>query len=254
MIEQCTYFGRERLRTIADEHGVSGLLHVIYPNFDESFGDLRYNFMPLEGYRTMRVYLEAEQFEETDLRDILVGEPPIEAMDRLQSILWSKTMSSETYTSSDPKSDPTTLGFYVHDVTKLNDEGRVLDSCVTVSRLVALMGRTLGLPIGIINPSSETGHWGNYQLFNGRIVPDTQSQEIYETDKEVSKESYVIRWPSLFHHRKRGFGLTNEYKEEFGDPLASHSEMEIEEYLDIVSYEMREIIKYKTDFYQRLLH
>jgi hypothetical protein len=254
MIEQCTYFGKEMLRTIADEHGVSGLLHVIYPNFDESFGDLRYNFMPLEGYRTMKEYLETEQFEETDLRDILVGESPIEAMDRIQSILWSKTISSETYTSSDPKSNPTTLGFYVHDVTKLNEEGRVLGSCVTVSRLVALMGRTLGLPIGIINPSSETGHWGNYQLFNGIIVPDTQSQEIYETDKEASEESYVIRWPSLFHYRKRGFGLTNEYKEEFGDPLASHSQMEIEEYLDIVSYEMREIIKYKADFYQRLLH
>jgi hypothetical protein len=222
---------------------------VIYPNFDESFGDLRYNFMPLEGYRTMSAYLETEKFEEQPLRDILLGEPPIEAMDGIQSILWSKKIA-ETYTSS----IPTTLGFYVHDVTKLNEEGRISDSCVTVSRLVALMGRTLGLPIGIINPSSATGHWGNYQLSKGRIVLDTQSQEIYEADKEVSGVSHVIRWPSLFHHRKRGFGLTNEYKEVFGDPLASNSEMEIEEYLDVVFYEMRGIIKQKTDFYQRLLH
>ena len=138
-------------------------------------------------------------------------------------------------------------------MTKLKEEGRVSDSCVTVSRLVALMGRTLGLPIGIINPRSATGHWGNYQLFEGRIVPDTQSQDIYEADKEVSEESYVIRWPSLFHYRKRGFGLTNEYKEVFGDSVASNYEMEIEEYLDVVSSEMREIIKQKTDFYQRLL-
>ena len=249
MIEQSTYFGKARLRTIVDEYGVSGLLHVIYPNFDESFGDLRYNFMPLEGYRTMSAYLETEKFEEQPLQDILLGEPPIEAMDGIQSILWSKKIA-ETYTSS----NPTTLGFYVHDVTKLNEEGRISDSCVTVSRLEALMGRTLGLPIGIINPSSATGHWGNYQLSKGRIVLDTQSQEIYEADKEVSEISHVIRWPSLFHHRKRGFGLTNEYKEVFGDPLASNSEMEIEEYLDVVFYEMRGIIKQKTDFYQRLLH
>lgn len=249
MIEQSTYFGKARLRTIVDEYGVSGLLHVIYPNFDESFGDLRYNFMPLEGYRTMSAYLETEKFEEQPLRDILLGEPPIEAMDGIQSILWSKKIA-ETYTSS----NPTTLGFYVHDVTKLNEEGRISDSCVTVSRLEALMGRTLGLPIGIINPSSATGHWGNYQLSKGRIVLDTQSQETYEADKEVSEISHVIRWPSLFYHRKRGFGLTNEYKEVFGDPLASNSEMEIEEYLDVVFYEMRGIIKQKTDFYQRLLH
>ena len=146
MIEQCTFFGRERLRAIADEYGVPGLLHVIYPNFDETFGDLKQNFMPIKGYRAVREFAENMEYYGQSIEEIFAHEVPVEAMDIVEKMLWSKIRSSDTNASKDYTSIPTTLGFYTNEVHQLIEGGRIPDSCVSVSRMVALIGRTLGLP------------------------------------------------------------------------------------------------------------
>ena len=240
MIDQCQFFGVELLRETANDYGIAGLSHVIYPNFDERFGDTKNQFMPLEAYEAIREYLENMEYDGVTIARILREKQNIEAIDQIQSILWSEINSNE-YMLGPLDVIPTTQGFYRIEVLRMLEGGMISDSCVSVSRLVALIGRTLGLPVGILNPSGVQGHWGNYILYNDTIWPDTQSHELFQQDNFSSERNYIIRWPSLFHYNEYGFGLKKEYIEKFDISPGYCSEIKINSFLKIINAEMEEI-------------
>jgi hypothetical protein len=122
--------------------------------------------------------------------------------------------------------------------------GSISNSCVSVSRFVALLGRSLGIPVGIINPSGTQGHWGNFVLVNDTIISDIQSQEFYYEDKLSSKKNFIIRWPSLFNYSREGFGLNKEYLERADVIIPENiSEMEIGEFIKIINLELGNTIQ-----------
>jgi hypothetical protein len=240
MIEQCQFFGAEQLRDTATNYGIPGLSHIIYPNYDERFGDIKNQFMPIEAYEAIREYIENMEYNSVTIGRILSETQNIEAIDQIQQILWSEINSNE-YLQGPLISTPTTQGFYRYEVLRMLEGGIITDSCVSVSRLVALIGRTLGIPVGILNPSGIQGHWGNYILYNDTIWPDTQSHELFQQDNISSERNYIIKWPSLFHYNEYGFGLKKEYIEKFDISPGNYSEIKINSFLKIINTEMEEI-------------
>ncbi len=238
MIGQCRYFGGETLRRIVNEYSVVGLLQVLYPNYNEIFGSIRNRLIPLVAYKAVKEYAETTTFNDQTLEMIMTEDQPLEAMDKLQNILWS-TINSKNYSQSSHEVIPTTVGFYRSEVTLLLQGGSLTNSCVSVSRFVALLGRSLGIPVGIINPSGTVGHWGNFVLVNNTIISDRQSQELYYEDKLSSKKKFIIRWPSLFSYSREGFGLNKEYFERADVKIPENiSEMEIREFIKIINLEI----------------
>ena len=73
-------------------------------------------------------------------------------------------------------------------------------------------------------------------------------------DRASAEENYIIRWPSLFHERKRGFGLTQEFMDEFGVSLEIRPEMDLEAFMNVVAFEMTETSVQKLDYYHPLFN
>jgi hypothetical protein len=99
MIGQYQFFGGETLRRIVNEYSVVGLLQVLYPNFNEIFGSIKNRVIPLVAYKTVKEYAESTTFNDQTLANIMTEDHPLEAMDKLQNMLWS-TIYSNNYSQS----------------------------------------------------------------------------------------------------------------------------------------------------------
>jgi len=240
MIGQCRFFGVENLRKISISEGVCGLMHLVYPNFGERFGDLRYQFMPLEAYQKIKRWAEDRVYDGQTIEELFTEQTSPRTLDKVQSFIWSEILSEQGSAGG----KPTTAGFYESEVTKMLNGERFPGSCETVSRLTALIGRSLPIPVGIVNPSGTTGHWGNYQIFDGKIVPDSQSQSMFNLDQASSQERFIINWPSLHYYSRRGYGTDPWYRDKFGDQLPEFSsEMDLESFLSVILLEMIDTIR-----------
>jgi hypothetical protein len=234
IINQCNFFGKDMLRNIVNKYGIIGLIHVIYPNFGEKFGDLKFNLIPLDAYKIVREYSENTSINGLKIKTIFKERSPVEAMDIIQNMLWS-----QIYTSSINflliETNPTTKGFYEHEVINMIGNLPFSNSCVTVSRLVAIIGRSLGIPIGIIDVSGSFGHWGNFQIFEGKIILDSQLKILFEKD-EFSNIDFTMHWPSLYHYNEYKFNINNQFKEEYFEKFQTYElSMNVEILLNIIS-------------------
>jgi len=237
MIYQAQFFGTQRLREITAEYGVSGLIFMINPNFHEMFGDLQYKLIPIEAYEKVKKYAESMTCGNT-LENILTLNDPPTSLDLLEIYIWNNVI----FKFGASTSKPTTRGFYEGEVIQMLEGNKFPGNCVAVSRLIALIGRSLGMPIGIINPSESTGHWGNFKINEGKIIPDSHSQEMFESDKAQSNAKFIIYWPSLNYFNIQGFGLDETYKIKFGDKLPEfNSTMNLDEFVQVVSLEFSDI-------------
>lgn len=247
IINQCNAIGVETLRRTEEEFGVVGLMHVINPNFDERFGSTRYNLIPVESYREVREFSEKTLYGESSIIETLErafeGEG-VEAIDEIQRFLWSRALSPGEQRASEARETPTTAGFYETEVSSLLDGGGITGSCITVSRLAALIGRSAGVPLGIVYPSRAVGHWGNYIVEEGVVRLDTQSENMFLRDLEDSSEHMIVKWPSLYQLNQEGFGTSVEYRETFRDDLPELTPgMKLEVLLGAVSLELDRILQ-----------
>jgi hypothetical protein len=247
IINHCNAIGVETLRRTEEEFGVVGLMHVINPNFDERFGSTRYNLIPVESYREVREFSEKTLYGESYIIETLErafeGEG-VEAIDELQRFLWSRTLSPGEQRASEARETPTTAGFYETEVSSLLDGGGITGSCITVSRLAALIGRSAGVPLGIVYPSRAVGHWGNYIVEEGVVRLDTQSENMFLRDLEDSSEHLIVKWPSLYQLNQEGFGTSVEYRETFRDDLPELTPgMRLEVLLRAVSLELDRLLQ-----------
>jgi hypothetical protein len=244
IIGQCNALGVETLRRTAEKYGVVGLMHVINPNFDERFGSTRHNLIPLESYGEVREFAENTMHGDRSILETLLDGEAVEAMDEIQRFLWSRALSPRERDASDARETPTTAGFYETEVSSLLDGGGVTGSCIAVSRLAALIGRSAGVPIGIVYPSRTVGHWGNYIVEGGVMRLDTQSERMFLGDREDSREHMVIKWPSLYQLNREGFGTSMEYRETFGDDLPELTPgMRLEVFLRAMSLELEHLLQ-----------
>jgi len=240
MIGQCQFFGAEKLREVVEKHGVFGLMEVIYPNFNERFGDLKYQFIPLDAYKEAKKFAESTVYNNLTIQRILTDHTPPKSIDEIQSFIWSEILSE--YGSSG--AEPTTKGFYDCDVAMMLAGEKFPGDCVTVSRLVALICRSMTFPVGIIKTGESLEHWGNYQIHGGEIVPDTQTQNIFNHEKLSNKEKFIIKWPSLHNFNSHGYGIDELYREKYGDELPEfYPKMELETFLSVISLEMVDAIE-----------
>lgn len=247
IINHCNAIGVETLRRTEEEFGVVGLMHVINPNFDERFGSARYNLIPVESYREVREFSEKTLYGESSILETLErafeGEG-VEAIDEIQRFLWSRALSPGEQRASDAGETPTTEGFYETEVSSLLDGGGITGSCITVSRLAALIGRSAGVPLGIVYPSRAVGHWGNYIVEEGVVRLDTQSENMFLRDLEDSSEHLILKWPSLYQLNQEGFGTSVEYREIFRDDLPELTPgMKLEVLLRAVSLELDRLLQ-----------
>jgi hypothetical protein len=239
VIGQCNALGVETLRRTAEEYGVVGLMYVINPNFDERFGSTRYSLIPVESYGEIREFAESTMLGDRSIMDTLLGGEAVEAMDEIQRYLWSRALSPGEQRASDVGETPTTAGFYETEVSSLLDGGGISGSCIAVSRLAALIGRSAGVPVGIVYPSRAVGHWGNYIVEEGAVRLDTQSENMFLRDLEDSSENMIVKWPSLYQLNQEGFGTSVEYRQTFGDDLPDFRPgMSLEVLLRAVSLEL----------------
>jgi len=243
VIGQCNALGVETLRKTAKEYGVVGLLHVINPNFDERFGSTRHSLIPVESYEKVREFTESTMLRDRTIIEVLLEREAVEAMDEIQRYLWSRALSPGEQNASDARESPTTAGFYETEVLSLMDGGGVIGSCIAVSRLTALIGRSAGVPVGIVYPSRAVGHWGNYVVEEGVVRLDTQSENMFLRDVENSSEHMIVKWPSLYQLNQEGFGTSVEYREIFGDDLPELTPgMRLEVLLRAVSLELDRLL------------
>jgi hypothetical protein len=176
--------------------------------------------------------------------DTLLEGGAVEAMDEIQRSLWSRALSPGEQRASDAGEKPTTAGFYETEVSSLLDGGGITGSCIAVSRLVALIGRSAGVPVGIVYPSRAVGHWGNYIVEEGVVRLDTQSENMFLRDLEASSEHMIVKWPSLYQLNQEGFGTSVEYREAFGDDLPDFRPgMSLEVFLRAVSLELDRLLQ-----------
>jgi hypothetical protein len=219
-------------------------MHVINPNFDERFGSTRHSLIPVESYGEVREFAESTMLGDSSIMDTLLEGEAVEAMDEIQRYLWSRALSPGEQRASDAGETPTTAGFYETEVSSLLDGGGITGSCIAVSRLAALIGRSAGVPVGIVYPSRAVGHWGNYIVEEGAVRLDTQSENMFLRDLEDSSEHMIVKWPSLYQLNQEGFGTSVEYREAFGDDLPDFRPgMSLEVFLRAVSLELDRLLQ-----------
>lgn len=244
IISQCNAMGIETLRKTANEYGVVGLMHVINPNFDERFGNTRHNLIPVESYGKVRAFADNTVYGNRSILEILLEDEAVEAMDEIQKYLWSRALSPNEHPVSNARETPTTVGFYDSEVSNLLDGGGITGSCIAVSRLVALIGRSSGVPIGIVYPSRTVGHWGNYIIEESMMRLDTQSEKMFLRDRADSNEYMIIKWPSLYQQNQDGFGSSIEYRVIFGSELPDLMPgMRLEVFLKALSLELEDLLQ-----------
>jgi hypothetical protein len=244
VIGQCNALSVETLRRTAEEYGVVGLMHVINPNFDERFGSTRHSLIPVESYSEVREFAESTILVDRSIMDTLLEGESVEAMNEIQKYLWSRALSPGEQRASGPEETPTTVGFYETEVSSLLDGGGITGSCIAVSRLAALVGRSAGVPVGIVYPSRAGGHWGNYIVEEDVVRLDTQSMNMFLRDVEDSSEHIIVKWPSLYQLNQEGFGTSVEYRETFGDDLRELTPgMRLEVLLRAISLELDRLLQ-----------
>jgi hypothetical protein len=236
MINQCNFFTVKTLQDVTTEYGIAGLMHVIYPNLDEHFGDLYHQFIPIEAYEKIKRFTETTIYDNLSLEEILTAYNSTDSLNQTQSYIWSNILSERRYTNT----KPTTVGFTEYVISNILNKEKFPGNCITVSRLTTLMGRSIATPVGIIRTSGKRGHWGNFQIFEGKIILDSQVQNIFNQDKSSSKEKYIISWPSLHNFSSYGYGTDQWYRKKFGEQLPEfYSEMDLEVFLKVISIELK---------------
>jgi hypothetical protein len=236
MINQCNFFTVEKLRGVASKYGISGLMDVIYPNLDEHFGDLQHQFIPIKAYEKIKKFAETTIYDNLSLEEILNEYDPPDSLNLIQSFIWSDVLSEQRNT----KGKPTTVGFTAYVISNILNKEKIPGNCITVSRLTTLIGRSMATPVGIIRTSGTNGHWGNFQIFEGKIIPDSQVQNLFKKDKSSPKEKYIIGWPSLHNYSAYGYGTDQGYRKKFGEQLPEFfSEMNLEIFLEVILIELK---------------
>jgi PKD repeat protein len=225
MLEQATYYGPDKLRSIVEEYGVCGLMIVIFPCIEHWVEVSSYSFFSTDLLQSVKTFAETTSYAERTLEEWLTDRPAPESLNMLQSFILHNVRSE--------------YGAHPDNYVTLMLEGQKFPgSCVTTSNLITIFGKSLGIPVSAISPDANTPHVGSYQLYNGKIVPDSQSQNMFNTCKESGKEVFLIKWPSLRYSEFRGYGTDSLHRSMFGDSLPEFSsEMDLDAFIYIVQLE-----------------
>jgi hypothetical protein len=187
IIAQINYFGIEKIRDISQKYGLTGLIHILFPTLFNTFGNINHQFVPINFYEKIRNFAQNTSLNNRTISNILNEVEPPESIDVIQKYLW------RNYIQKDKKHvySPTTLSFCNYEGENLIKGEKFGGDCITVSKLIILISRSLGIPIGVVTINDDISHWGNYQLSENDIIFDTQTKQL------INDRKFEIRWPTL---------------------------------------------------------